>query len=220
MTDKIKQSYKQSKNIYDDIITHNTWWSKLYNNVFWQGVDDNEVAESLLGHISDAFSGKLLDVPVGTAIFTYKKYISLKNADIICLDYSEDMLNQSKSRFEENQLDHIKTLQGDVGHLQFEDNTFDIVLSMNGFHAFPDKDRAFAETCRVLKSGGKFYACFYIRGQSVISDALVKCVLSPKGWFTPPFDTIESLKTRLNQWYELEFFETRGSIVLFGALKR
>ncbi len=175
MTDKIKQSYKQSKNIYDDIITHNTWWSKLYNNVFWQGVDDNEVAESLLGHIPDAFSGKLLDVPVGTAIFTCKKYISLKNADITCLDYSEDMLNQSKSRFEENKLDYIKTVQGDVGHLQFEDNTFDIVLSMNGFHAFPDKDRAFSETSRVLKSGGKFYAtavpqkCGYIVGSEPIS---------------------------------------------------
>ena len=32
-----------------------------------------------------------------------------------------------------------------------ENETFDMVLSMNGFHAFPDKDHAFQETWRVLK---------------------------------------------------------------------
>ena len=39
-----------------------------------------------------------------------------------------------------------------------EANSFDIVLSMNGFHAFPDKKKAFRETHRVLKPGGKEYA--------------------------------------------------------------
>ena len=38
----------------------------------------------------------------------------------------------------------------------------DSVVSMNGFHAFPDKQIAFHEIWRVLKPGGDFIACFYI----------------------------------------------------------
>ena len=44
MKDKIKQSYRTSKSIYDDVLTRGTWWSRLYMNVFWGGCDDNEIA--------------------------------------------------------------------------------------------------------------------------------------------------------------------------------
>lgn len=54
------------------------------------------------------------------------------------------------------------------------DESFDVVVSMNVFHAFPDKQKAFHETWRVLKSGGKFIACFYIKGKSKRTDWLVK----------------------------------------------
>ena len=51
---------------------------------------------------------------------------------------------------------------------------FDLVVSMNGFHAFPDKQKVFGETWRVLKPGGTFIACFYIWGKSRRTDWLVK----------------------------------------------
>ena len=220
MADKIKRSYKQSRNIYDDIITHKTWWSKLYNRLFWHNVDDNEIAADLLANINHDFSGKLLDVPVGTAVFTYRKYKRLPNADITCLDYSEDMLAQAKDRFDTNHIENITMIQGDVGNMPFEDHTFDIVLSMNGFHAFPDKEKAFDEVFRVLKPGGRFIACFYIRGQSRISDTLVHYILSKKGWFTPPFETRESLKARLETRYHIDKYESEGAIVSFVVTKK
>ena len=76
----------------------------------------------------------------------------LKSAYITCLDYSEDMLSQARERL--GSLENVKLSQGDVGKLPYENGTFDIVLSMNGFHAFPDKKAAFRETFRVLKKGG------------------------------------------------------------------
>lgn len=45
---------------------------------------------------------------------------------------------------------------GDVSYLKMNDESYDIVVSMNGFHAFPDKKKAFQETWRVLKPGGTF----------------------------------------------------------------
>lgn len=213
--DKIKKSYKSSKNIYDKTLTQNGFWAKTYIDLFWGGVDDVKIAEELLSFISDDFSGRLLDVPAGTAVFTHKKYKRMKNADITCLDYSEDMLEQAKKR-----LPDIRMIQGDVGSLGFDAESFDIVLSMNGFHAFPDKEKAFSETYRVLKKGGKFLCCFYIKGKSKITDLLVKNVLAKKGWFTPPFDTEESLKARLEKMYCIKEFHIDGSMVYFCAVKR
>ena len=97
MADKIKKSYKFSKSFYDDAITQGKWWSKLYFKLLWGGVDDNEIARRVLSWIPDDFSGKLLDVPVGTAVFTKDKYHRMTKADITCLDYSQDMLEQAES---------------------------------------------------------------------------------------------------------------------------
>ena len=86
MADKIKKSYKFSKSFYDDAITQGKWWSKLYFKLLWGGVDDNEIARRVLSWIPDDFKGKMLDVPVGTAVFTTEKYKRMKQTDITCLD--------------------------------------------------------------------------------------------------------------------------------------
>ena len=217
MSDKITNSYKASKDIYDDVLTQSSLFGRMYIKLFWQGVDDNRIAAELLRCIPDSFSGRLLDVPVGTGVFTWGKYKRMRNADITCLDYSEDMLEQAKKRFKENGIENAVFMRGDVGALPFEDSCFDTVLSMNGFHAFPDKDRAFSEMTRVLKKGGRLDACFYIRGRSAVTDALVKYVLARKGWFTPPFDTSGELMRRLERAYKVTNWHIRGSMVWFSA---
>lgn len=217
MADKIQDAYESSKNIYDGVLTQGNFFSRMYIKLFWSGTDDNEIARKVLSYIPDDFSGKLLDVPVGTAVFTQRKWSSLKNAHITCLDYSTDMLEQAKRRLDGKT--HINFIQGDVGNLQMDDESFDIVLSMNGFHAFPDKQKAFSETCRVLKSGGDFIACFYIRGKSKKTDWLVKNILAKKGWFTPPFQTEEELKNTLQKMYKEVELHVDGSMAYFHCVK-
>lgn len=217
MADKIQDAYESSKNIYDGVLTQGNFFSRMYIKLFWSGTDDNEIARKVLSYIPDDFSGKLLDVPVGTAVFTQRKWSTLKNAHITCLDYSADMLEQAKRRLDGQA--HINFIQGDVGNLQMDDESFDIVLSMNGFHAFPDKQKAFSETCRVLKSGGDFIACFYIRGKSKRTDWLVKNILAKKGWFTPPFQTEEELKNTLQKMYKEVELHVDGSMAYFHCVK-
>ena len=217
MADKIQDAYESSKNIYDGILTQGNFFSRIYIKLFWSGTDDNEIARKVLSYIPDDFSGKLLDVPVGTAVFTQRKWSTLKNAHITCLDYSTDMLEQAKRRLDGKA--HINFIQGDVGNLQMDDESFDIVLSMNGFHAFPDKQKAFSETCRVLKSGGDFIACFYIKGKSKKTDWLVKNILAKKGWFTPPFQTEEELKNTLQKMYKEVELHVDGSMAYFHCVK-
>ena len=217
MADKIQDAYESSKNIYDGVLTQGNFFSRMYIKLFWSGTDDNEIARKVLSYIPDDFSGKLLDVPVGTTVFTQRKWSILKNAHITCLDYSTDMLEQAKRRLDGKA--HINFIQGDVGNLKMDDESFDVVLSMNGFHAFPDKQKAFSETCRVLKSGGDFIACFYIRGKSKRTDWLVKNILAKKGWFTPPFQTEEELKNTLQKMYKEVELHIDGSMAYFHCVK-
>ena len=75
------------------------------------------------------------------------------------------------------------------------------MLSLNVFHAFPDKDAAYNETFRVLKKGGVFCGCFYIAGEFKRTDRFVRRMYVPRGFFTPPFETRESLEKRLGKMY-------------------
>ena len=220
MSDKIQDSYRQSRNIYDDVLTRSTWWSRVYMDLFWGGVDDNKIARKVLSYIPDNFAGKLLDVPVGTGVFTSAKYARMLRADIIGLDYSQDMLNQARVRFRQERIGNCRLIQGDVGALPFADGSFDIVLTMNGFHAFPDKEKAYSEVNRVLKPGGRLVGCFCIRGESRRTDWLMKRILSRKGWFTPPFETFDSLMERLAAGYRLDEYHKEGSIVYFAVTKK
>jgi len=179
-TDRIQKAYHDSKDIYNDVLTQKSFLSKMYISLFW-GVDDNKIAEQVLSWIPQTFEGILLDVPVGTGIFTKNKYSDLRKSQIIGVDYSQDMINKAEEEFSE--LKNISLQQGDVGNLNFENNIFDIVLSMNGFHAFPDQKKAFFEIHRIIKPNGRFIACFYIKNEKLITDIIVNSVLKTKGWF-------------------------------------
>lgn len=116
-------------------------------------------------------------------------------------------------------LHHVHFQQGDVGELPFEGESFDLVLSLNGFHAFPDKEAAYREMFRVLKPGGIFCGCFYVRGKNRRTDWCIHHIYTPKGYFTPPYETAESLKNRLAGLYATVSLETVGSMACFTCRK-
>lgn len=219
VADKMAKAYRQSRDYYDDVLTQRSFWSRWYSSFFWQGLDDREIAANLLTCIPYDFSGRLLEVPIGTAVFTSHHFKRLTGAQIIGVDYSEDMLKKARARFSAEDR-HIRLEQGDVGKLPFPDATFDCVLSMNGFHAFPDKEAAYRECFRVLKPEGTFLGCFYISGESRRTDWLVRNVLARKGWFTPPFETYTSLRDRLAKTFRDVSIEKSGAMVRFEAKQK
>lgn len=129
-------------------------------------------------------------------------YQNLPDASITCLDYSPDMMAQAREKASRLGLTNVRFQQGDVGALPFNDSSFDTVLSLNGFHAFPDKEAAYEETFRVLKPGGTFCGCFYVEGVFPRSDWFIKNLYQPMKFFTPPYETMESLKARLEKMYD------------------
>ena len=192
-----------SNNFYDGMITCSTPPGKAVCRLVWgmNKAETDAYLEHALAGIPEDFSGKLLEVPVGTGILTMPLYQTLPRAEITCLDYSPDMMGQAREKAERMQLRNVSFRQGDVGALPYEDGTFDIVLSLNGFHAFPDKAAAYREVFRVLKPGGVFCGCFYVEGAYARTDWFIRHVYGPAKFFTPPYETVSSLKARLERMY-------------------
>ena len=190
-------------NFYDGMITCSTFSGKAVCRLLWDmnKAENDAYLEKAMAGIPENFSGKLLEVPVGTGILTMPLYQTLPQADITCLDYSSDMMGQAQEKAERLHLENVTFRQGDVGALPFADGAFDIVLSLNGFHAFPDKEAAYREVFRVLKSGGTFCGCFYVAGECKQSDWFVRHIYEKTGFFTPPYETVSSLKARLEGMY-------------------
>ena len=190
-------------NFYDGMITCSTFSGKAVCRLVWDmnKAENDAYLEKAMAGIPENFSGKLLEVPVGTGILTMPLYQTLPQADITCLDYSSDMMGQAQEKAERLHLENVTFRQGDVGALPFADGAFDIVLSLNGFHAFPDKEAAYREVFRVLKSGGTCCGCFYVAGECKQSDWFVRHIYEKTGFFTPPYETVSSLKARLEGMY-------------------
>ena len=53
-----------------------------------------------------------------------------------------------------------------------------------------------------------------------MADWLAHTVMTRMGWFTPPFDTVETLKQRLEPFYDIVDFHVEGAMVYFRAKKR
>lgn len=217
----VYRSLGREATFYDGMITCSTLPGKAVCGLVWNmdKAKNTRYLEMTLSGIPDNFAGSLLEVPVGTGVLTMPVYQTMPKANITCLDYSTDMMDKAQRRAEAAGLDNVHFCQGDVGALPFPDGSFDAVLSLNGFHAFPDKDAAFAETWRVLKPGGVFCGCFYIKGQNKRTDWFVEKLYVPKGFFTPPFETVDSLKQRLSSLYAQTEVRTVEAIACFTCRK-
>ena len=221
--DAIRSAYRQAggNSFYDGMITCSTLSGKAVCRLVWgmsKAECDNYLEKALSG-IPEDFSGKLLEVPVGTGILTMPVYKTIPKADITCLDYSPDMMEQAQEKASHLNLNNITFQQGDVGALPYADSTFDIVLSLNGFHAFPDKDAAYREVFRVLRPGGTFCGCFYVAGEHKRTDWFVRHIYEKAGFFTPPYETALGLKNQLEDAYEDVCTGNLKSIAWFNCRK-
>jgi SAM-dependent methyltransferase len=204
--EQIKSAYRlcgSKAGFYDGMMTYSTVPGKAICRIVWNmdAEKNYRYLERALSGVPENFTGKLLEVPVGTGVLTMPIYRDLPGSEITCLDYSPDMMSAARERAKCAGIQNVHFIQGDVGALPFEDESFDIVLSLNGFHAFPDKEAAYRETFRVLKPGGTFCGCFYVQGGCKRTDWFIQHLYQPKGFFTPPYETEVSLRQRLSGMY-------------------
>lgn len=203
--------------VYDQMMTCSTPLGVALSFMVWKiGPRENEAyLDAAMAGIPEGFAGDLLEVPVGTGVLTMPLYETLEGARITCLDASAEMLGVARERAEAAGLENVDFVVGDVCNLPFEDGSFDRVLSLNGFHAFPEKERAWRECRRVLRPGGTFCGCTYVVGEEPLTDWWISHVHEPLGFFCRPFETKASLTRRLMRMYRTVEVSTTRAIACF-----
>jgi len=184
---KVSAAYDKIADRYDEMLIRPRTLTRICNAVVWGLSDDNTYADMVLSYLPSEFDGILLDVPVGTGIFTCPFYAKFPKATIIGVDLSMDILRKARERFEREGLKNVCLLRADAANMPLRNDAVDLVLSMNGWHVFMDKQRAIAEIRRVLRKRGTLVACGYVKGARKLSDWFVKHFGVRNGFFNPPF---------------------------------
>ncbi len=191
--DKVSTSYDRIAARYDPCITASSLRARALGWIIWGRASDLDPMEEVLSLLPGRFDGVLLDVPVGTGVFTARIYRRYPDATIIGVDCSMNMLRKAKVHFREQGVNNVHLLKADAAHLPLRDTAADLVVSMNGWHAFADKHRTVAEMRRVLSADGRLIACGYVQGVRRRSDWFVRRFGVHHGYFTPPFFTMDEL---------------------------
>jgi SAM-dependent methyltransferase len=198
--DKISKAYDASSSLYDAYMAYATspgMFGKIFDRLVWGFSGDGGTIDDVLSHLPAEFDGVLLDVPVGTGLFTCSRYAGFPNATIVAVDYSLGMLQQARKRFLEHGVNNVHLFRADVSKLPVTDDAVDIVLSMAGLHAFADKQGAIKEMRRVVRGQGTLLAGFYVRGVRRRADWIIRHILARRGFFSPPFLHIDDIASEL-----------------------
>lgn len=118
----------------------------------------NMVGESLslihdfavaIGCLAPVPGERVLDLAAGSCWVS--EWLRRLNIDTVSIDIAYDMLRLGRDRMGAKP----GLVAGDLEHLPFRDASFDKAVCLNAFHHLPDMAKALAETCRVLKPGGR-----------------------------------------------------------------
>lgn len=93
----------------------------------------------------------VLDVACGPGFLSF--VLTELGYKVTAIDFSRNMLAEAKLNAGEL-ADKITFTCGNAEALEFEDDSFDVVISRNLTWNLPHPDKAYSEWCRVLKPGG------------------------------------------------------------------
>ena len=135
--DKVQQQYNKIADIYD----------KRWQTYTAKTLTELQQRMTLVG------SESVLDVACGTGLLEQELIKRYQNITITGIDISEKMLEQARKKLEP--YSRVRFQKGSAQRLEFEDESFDVVVSANSFHYFDDPHTSLQEIKRVVKRDGK-----------------------------------------------------------------
>jgi ubiquinone/menaquinone biosynthesis C-methylase UbiE len=118
-------------------------------DVRYRTYDYREIRAGLSEFLGEAPLGRILEAGCGTGFWL--KALTGRGGLVVGLDRSERMLARAA------QSGNAGLVRGDAGALPFADRAFDRIVCINALHHFPDRDRFYAESRRLLRGGGGFF---------------------------------------------------------------
>lgn len=145
---KIQDRYNRVAKVYDllekpmDSMNMGEWREKLLEKI--EGV-------------------KVLEVGVGTG----KNLVYYPdNLDVTGIDFSKKMLEKAREKISNKE--NIKLIEMDAQNMNFDDNTFDTVITSCVFCSVPDPVEGLKEIRRVCKDNGKILMLEHVRSSNKV----------------------------------------------------
>ena len=101
-----------------------------------------------------------IGVGIGTDLVEYAK----SGAIVSGTDLGKDQVMLTKLNLDLHDLPYKEIKEGNIEHLPFSDNSFDVVLCIGVIHHTPNSQKAVDEIFRVLKPDGQAMVLVYARG--------------------------------------------------------
>jgi SAM-dependent methyltransferase len=120
----------------------------LKSSVHAQGAD----LEALAALVEEGGKQRVLDLGSGAGHVSFAA--APRAAEVVAYDLSSQMLEVVAKAANDRGFRNIRTQQGVVEKLPFEDESFDCVLTRYSAHHWRDVDAGLREAARVLKTGG------------------------------------------------------------------
>jgi phosphatidylethanolamine/phosphatidyl-N-methylethanolamine N-methyltransferase len=159
-------------------------WAPVYDVVFGKVV---EAGVKQAASRANAFSGRLLEVGVGTGLALRYYGPQLK---VTGIDLSTDMLKIARKRMKNSRCGNIEALlEMDATSLAFQDNHFDIVVASYVLTVVPNPAKVIHELARVTKPGGIVLIVNHFSVESGLRGAIEKSLAkhAPKLGWRPEF---------------------------------
>lgn len=142
-------------------------WAPVYDRTF------GKIIESAVRQVTaraNQFSGKLLEVGVGTGLALPHYAPGLR---VTGIDLSPHMLERARERMTERPRHNVEALlEMDATALDFPDATFDLTVAMFVMTVVPDPVQVMHELARVTKPGGAVLICNHFSVEGGLRGAL------------------------------------------------
>ena len=111
-------------------------------------------AGDVVRRLENLSAGRVLETAAGSGIVTRALLRSLPaSVSVVATDLNQPMLDHAAAQ---TSFSNVSWQRVDAQSLPFPDQTFDAVICQFGVMFFPDKQKAYREARRVLKTGGRF----------------------------------------------------------------
>ena len=133
--------------------------AERFDDAFLKDPVYSEALKTIVGQVTDAEEGRLLDLGCGTGNLISFLLERFPQAEIVGLDPSAGMREVAARRFSDNP--RVSISEGDALDIPFPDDHFHCVTSNLALHHVPpdERERCAAEMSRVLNRGGSLIYC-------------------------------------------------------------
>lgn len=206
---------KASQRVYNYTIRRPRLF-RLMSRIVW-GADVRPFYADIAALADLAVGTRVLDVPCGGGV-AFRGIEGATGIRFVAADISPFMLDNARADAARRGITGIEYVQTDVARMPFSDNSFDVCVSYNGLHCFPDPAAAVQEMARVLRVGGELRGTVVVTGGSALSAAAIA-----RFQRTDQFAAVGSYEDLREYLTDAGFVDLRldrqGAYVVFHALK-